>query len=95
MDLSGFPWISLDQTDWFIHSIIFFLFLDTRKYNYQNEFKKVLRNILPDIRSGNRSMNEIGDLIANYTRSPFAKSRLEPLFETRTKEIRTIEEIVY
>ena len=40
-------------------------------------------------------MNEIGDLITGYYESPFAKSKLNHLLGTRTKEISTIQDIVY
>ena len=73
---------------------IFFL-LDRRKKEYQNEFKKTLRNILPDVRSGRKSMNEIGNLITGYHLSPFVKSNFKYLLDTRMKEISTIEDIVY
>lgn len=93
--LDAFKLIIFSLVEFYKNHYFIVCILDQRKRNYRNGFKKTLRTILPDIRAGHRSFNQISDLITDYHLSPFAKSNFKYLLSTRQKEINTIEDIVY
>ena len=72
-----------------------FLDIQSRYRGFQLEMKKKLRLILPKIRSQTASIQDLMDLLADYSNSAFKEKNFDIFLGTRKKEIQTIEGVVY
>ena len=60
-----------------------------------DDFKKGLREILPNIRSGTENRKKLAELLTEIHKSPFYYDKFYIMLNVRQKEVETIETIIY
>ena len=72
-----------------------FLHLETRNLNHLDNFKKGLREILPNIRNGTENRKKLAELLVQIHKSPFYYDKFYIMLNVRQKEVETVETIIY
>ena len=72
-----------------------FLYLETRNLNHLDNFKKGLRELLPNIRNGTENRKKLAELLVGIHKSPFYYDKFYIMLNVRQKEVETVETIIY